>query len=214
MLFNKVVSWLFLASSTCLASVPQVRRASSILPLSTKGRDVIDANGDVFHYKATNWPGHQEIVIPEGLQYSSIKSIVSWFPKLGLNSVRLTFAIEMIDEYYSNSPNQTLEKSVINALGQVNGTKVLNQILAKNSQFSRNTTRLQVWDAVGKELSSQGIVIHLDNHVSKASWCCDDDDGNAWFGDKFFDVENWKRGLSFMAKHVCSPSTSRIRRGF
>jgi endoglucanase len=214
MLFSKVVFGFFLASSTCLASIPQVRRASSILPLSTKGRDVIDANGDVFHYKATNWPGHQEIMIPEGLQYSSVSDIVSWFPKLGLNSVRLTFAIEMIDEYYSNSPNQTLEKSVINALGQVNGTKVLNQILAKNPQFRRNTTRLQVWDAVGKELSSQGVVIHLDNHVSKAFWCCGENDGNAWFGDKFFDVETWKRGLSFMAKHVCPLSASCIRRWF
>jgi endoglucanase len=143
-------------------------------------------------------------MIPEGLQHSSIQDIVAWFPKLGLNSVRLTFAIEMIDDYMANSPNQTLEKSVINALGQSNGTKVLSQILSKNPQFSKNTTRLQVWDAVGKELSKQGVIIHLDNHVSKAFWCCADNDGNGWFGEKFFDVEKWKRGLAFMAKHVSS----------
>lgn len=214
MLFSQFVSGFFLFSSTCVASIPPVRRAPLNLPLSTKGRDVIDADGDVFFYKATNWPGHQEIMIPEGLQYSSIKDIVSWFPKLGLNSVRLTFAIEMIDDYYSNSPNQTLEKSVTNALGQVNGTRVLNQILAKNPQFKKNTTRLQVWDAVGKELSSQGVLIHLDNHVSKAFWCCGDDDGNAWFGDKFFNVDNWKRGLSFMASHVRSLSANYTNRQF
>jgi hypothetical protein len=140
--------------------------------------------------------------VPEGLQHSSIKDIVSWLPKFGLNSVRLTFAIEMVDDYLANSPNQTLEKSFINALGQTNGTKVLDQILEKNPEFTKNTTRLEVWDAVAKELSSQGVIIHLDNHVSKAFWCCGDNDGNGWFGEKFFDVEKWKRGLAWLTAHV------------
>jgi hypothetical protein len=141
-------------------------------------------------------------MIPEGLQHASIKDIVSWFPRLGLNAVRLTYAIEMVDDIYSNSTNQTLERSVINALGQTNGTVVLDQILAHNPQFSKNTTRLQVFDAVAKELADQSVILHLDNHVSKAFWCCGENDGNGWFGEKYFDVDNWVRGWSFMAKHV------------
>jgi endoglucanase len=141
-------------------------------------------------------------MIPEGLQHSSIQDIVSWFPKLGLNSVRMPFAIEMVDDYLANSTNQTLEKSVLRAIPGSNGTSVLNSILRNNPQFTKDTTRLQVWDAVGKELSRQGIAIHLDNHVSKAFWCCGENDGNGWFGEKFFDVEKWKRGLAFMAKHA------------
>ena len=146
-------------------------------------------------------------MIPEGLQHSSVQDIVSWFPKLGLNSVRMPFAIQMVDDYLANSPNQTLEKSVLNAIPGTNGTDALNSILEKNPQFTKNTTRLQVWDAVGKELSRQGVIIHLDNHVSKAFWCCGDDDGNGWFGEKDFDVEKWKRGLAFMTKHVCTQKT-------
>ncbi|KAH8725048.1 glycoside hydrolase superfamily [Phaeosphaeriaceae sp. PMI808] len=202
MLFSNFVSGL-LVSSVALAIPSSIsKRATPKLPFSTKGRDIIDTDGAVFRYASTNWPGHQEIMIPEGLQHSSIQDIVAWFPKLGLNSVRLTFAIEMLDDYFANSPNQSLEKSVLNALGQTNGTKVLNQILSKNPQFSKNTTRLQVWDAVGKELSKQGVVVHLDNHVSKAFWCCGGNDGNGWFGEKYFNVENWKRGLAFMAQHA------------
>lgn len=203
MRFSTLASGLLLNSWVSAAPPSKApRQAASLLPLSTKGRDIIDANGDVFHFISTNWPGHQEIMIPEGLGQSSIKDIVSWFPKFGLNSVRLTFAIEMIDDHYSNNPNQTLEKSVINALGQANGTKVLGQILEKNPQFTKDSTRLEVWDAVGKELSKQGVIIHLDNHVSKAFWCCGDDDGNGWFGEKYYDVEKWKRGLAFMTKYV------------
>lgn len=203
MRFNKIASGLFMGTIICMAASSS---PTSLLPLLTKGRDIIDANGKIFHFKSTNWPGHQEIMIPEGLQHSSVQNIVSWFPKLGLNSVRFTFAIEMIDDIYSNNPNQTLEKSVLNALGQKNGTIVLDQILKNNPMFTKNTTRLQVWDAVGKELSEQGVIIHLDNHVSKAFWCCGDDDGNGWFGEKFFNVEQWIRGLVFMAKHVSRSS--------
>jgi hypothetical protein len=202
MLFTRATASLLLISFAAAAPPSVLNRAASILPLSTKGRDIIDANGNVFHYMSTNWPGHQEIMIPEGLQHSSVQDIVSWFPKLGLNSVRMPFAIQMVDDYLANSPNQTLEKSVLNAIPGTNGTNVLNSILKKNPQFTRNTTRLEVWDAVGKELSRQGVIIHLDNHVSKAFWCCGDDDGNGWFGEKHFDVEKWKRGLAFMTKHV------------
>lgn len=190
-------------------ALPEPRRTTK-LPLSTKGRDIIDANGAIFRFAATNWPGHQEVMVPEGLQHASIRDIVSWFPKFGLNSVRLTFAIEMVDDYLDNSPNQTLEKSFVNSLGEANGTIVLNHILEKNPEFTRDTTRLEVWDAVAKELSRQRVIIHLDNHVSKAFWCCADNDGNGWFGEKFFDVDKWKRGLAFMAGHV-SPNIDALR---
>ncbi|KAF2732122.1 glycoside hydrolase [Polyplosphaeria fusca] len=178
------------------------KRANPLLPLSSKGRDIVDSNGDVFHFTATNWPGHQEAMIPEGLQHASVKDIVSWFPKFGLNSVRLTFAIEMIDDIYGNNPNQTLEHTVINALGTPNGTIVLNQILKHNPQFGNQTTRLEVFDAVAHELANQGVLVHLDNHVSKAFWCCGENDGNGWFGEKYFDVENWIRGWSYITKHA------------
>jgi hypothetical protein len=43
----------------------------------------------------------------------------------------------------------------------------------------------QVFDAVAAELANQEIWVHLDNHVSKAQWCCGADDGNAWFGGEY-----------------------------
>ncbi|KAF1957223.1 glycoside hydrolase [Byssothecium circinans] len=202
MLLKHIFESVLFASIACALPSLQAKRDVPPLPFSTEGRDILDSDGNVFHYKATNWPGHQEIMIPEGLQHASVASIVSWIPKSGLNSVRLTFATEMIDDIYSNSANQTLEKSVLNALGTDNGTVVLQQILDKNPEFTKETTRLQVWDAVAKELGNQGVIIHLDNHVSKAFWCCGDNDGNGWFGEKFFNVENWIRGWSYISAHV------------
>lgn len=61
-----------------------------------------------------------------------------------------------------------------------------------------------MYDAVAAELSKQGIYVHLDNHMSKGAWCCSTGDGNAWFGDTYFNTANWKRGLQYMADHTKS----------
>lgn len=45
-------------------------------------------------------------------------------------------------------------------------------------------------------------MIHLDNHISKAKWCCDSGDGNSWFGDREFDAEKWRRAWGYMANYV------------
>jgi hypothetical protein len=51
---------------------------------------------------------------------------------------------------------------------------------------------------------SAEIHVHLDNHMSRAAWCCSTTDGNAWFGDKDYSVSNWARGLTYMAEHAKS----------
>ena len=144
-------------------------------------------------------------MIPEGLQYSSVRDIVSKIKGFNLNSVRLTFAIELVDQIYSKGKDTSIEESLIAALGDVNGTKVLEQVLHFNKDFTRDTTRLQVYDAVANEFDRQGIILHLDNHMSEAKWCCGPDDGSGWWGDTTFSAKNWTRGWSYMAAHVSSP---------
>lgn len=121
-----------------------------------------------------------------------------------MNVIRLTYAIEMIDDIYDDDPNQSLGLTLSTALGSENGSTVLQQILSNNPQFTEDTTRLQVFDAVAAECNSQQIYVHLDNHMSKAEWCCSVGDGNAWFGDTDFNTDNWKRGLAYMADHAKS----------
>lgn len=172
------------------------------LPFKTDGGKIVTSDGNNFIYQGTNWPGHMNAMVPEGLQYSSVKAIVNKIKGFGLNSVRLTFAIELVDQIYEKGHDISIEDSFKTALGDVDGTKVLNEILAKNPQFSKDTTRLEVYNDVAKELANEGIYVHLDNHVSKAFWCCSTDDGNGFFGEKYFNVTQWIRGWKYMAKHV------------
>jgi hypothetical protein len=143
-------------------------------------------------------------VLPEGLQYRSIADIVKTIKSLGMNVIRLTYAIQMVDDYLGNSPNQTLECTLTSALGSENGTSTLQKILKNNPQFNSSTTRLEVFDAVAAECATQQVWVHLDNHISKAGWCYSRDDANAWFGDTNFSVYNWQRRLGFMVDHAKS----------
>ncbi|KAI0380497.1 glycoside hydrolase [Hypomontagnella monticulosa] len=171
-------------------------------PFVTSDRWIQDAAGSTVTYVGVNWPGSLDAMIPEGLQYQSIESIVSRVKSVGMNTIRLTYATEMIDQYYDNGEKDiTIQKALTDALGQDGGTSVYNKIIANNPSFNAQTTRLQVFDAVAAECAKQEIYVHLDNHISKAGWCCTPLDGNAWWGDEFFNIDNWTRGLSFMADH-------------
>ncbi|KAL4930451.1 cellulase family protein [Aspergillus undulatus] len=173
-------------------------------PFSVSGRWILDSTGAPVTFAGVNWPGTGEAMIPEGLQYASIESTLIKIKSLGMNVIRLTFPTELVDDIYDNDGDTTVLDSFINALGAENGTEVFNQITSLNPQITNTTTRLQVYDLVAEEANNQEIYVHLDNHISKAMWCCSTDDGNAWFGDTYFDVDNWKRGLEYMARHAAS----------
>ena len=84
-------------------------------------------------------------MLPEGLQYQSIQSIVSKLKDLGMNVIRLTWSIELVDQIYENGGKDvTLKSAFTSALGQDNGTAIFNKVIKNNPQFSETTTRLQV----------------------------------------------------------------------
>ncbi|KAI1195424.1 glycoside hydrolase superfamily [Nemania serpens] len=198
-------SWLAVVSlllNLTLSAQIEARASWPNGPLSTSGRWITDATGAKITYVGANWPGSLETMIPEGLQYQSIETIVSKIKSLGMNAIRLTYAIEMIDQYYDNGEQDvTILNAFVAALGQEDGTAIYDKVVANNPSFGAKTTRLQVYDAIAAECAKQEIYVHLDNHISQAGWCCSPLDGNSWWGDKYFDVGNWTRGLSFMANH-------------
>lgn len=174
-------------------------------PFTTSGSWILDASNNNVTYAGANWPGAAETMVPEGLQYQSIETIVSKIKSLGMNSIRLTYATELIDQIYDNNMTDVpIRTSFTNALGVENGTRVFESVVANNPSFGNSTTRLQVYDAIAAECAKQQIYVHLDNHISKASWCCDPFDGNTWWNDTYFSPTNWTRGLSYMADHVCA----------
>lgn len=114
-------------------------------PFTTDGSWIIGADGSNVTYAGVNWPGAAETMVPEGLQYQSIETIVSRIQSLGMNSIRLTYATELIDQIYENNMTDIpIMTAFTDALGTDNGTSIFNKVLANNPAFNSNTTRLQV----------------------------------------------------------------------
>ena len=114
-------------------------------PLTTEGRWIKNSLGETVTMVGVNWPGAADTMIPEGLQYLSIADIVAKVKSLGMNTVRLTYATQMIDEYFENGEiDIPLSTSFTNVFGVENGTKLFEQVLEKNPNFNNETTRLEV----------------------------------------------------------------------
>ena len=82
---------------------------------------------------------------------------------LGMNSVRLPWA------------NETLERNPV----------VPDYAVKANPQF-RGRHAMEVMDAVVRALAAAHIMVILDNHVSRADWCCNETDGNGlWYNAEY-----------------------------
>ena len=61
-------------------------------------------------------------MIPDGLAYQSIASVVSQIKSVGMNAIRLTYAIQMIDEIHENGgADITVQAAFAQALGASDG---------------------------------------------------------------------------------------------
>lgn len=191
---------------TSLATAQQ--QLSPALPLRSSSRWILDANNNRVKFRCVNWAGHQEANIPEGLDKQPVTYIVDWIKKQGFNCVRLTYSID-----HALNPNLKVSDSFTQAAAaagvSVQATTALyNNVILKNPAFAGETTTRDVFASVVDTLWAAGIFTILDNHVSKASWCCDLTDGNGWWDEgfgynswnsRFFKTQEWLQGLKAMA---------------
>ena len=132
-------------------ALPQAKNARQAAwpdgPFVTSGRWILNASGKNVTYAGVNWSGHGEAMVPEGLQFQSVETIVGKIKGLGMNVVRLTYATQMVDEIFASGKegsDVSIQTAFVAALGQDNGTAVLQRVLRNNPAFSATTTRLQV----------------------------------------------------------------------
>ncbi|KAI3850536.1 hypothetical protein MKX03_003972 [Papaver bracteatum] len=177
-----LVSLFFFSASVCYS-----------LPLSTNGRWVVDApTGDRVKLRCVNWASHMQTMLAEGLDKKPLPNIVKSMSSLGFKCVRFTWATYMFTK--PNNWNLTVDES-FKRLGLLEAKAGI----ALNNPGLLKLTVLEAYEAVVDELGKQGIMVILDNHVSKPQWCCGDGDDNGFFGDKFFDPKEWLQGLAIVA---------------
>lgn len=200
----KLFSLLTILGATVL---PTVLVSAQKLPLSTSSRWILDADGQRVKLRCINWAGHQEANLPEGLNKQSIDYIADFIQQQGFNCVRLTYSID-----HALNPDVLVSDSFTAAAGAANVSatdmnNMYSQVAEKNPFVSGATTRA-VYEAVIAALWKRNVMTILDNHVSKASWCCNIDDGNGWWDEgfgynamnsRYFKTQEWLDGLQAIA---------------
>lgn len=119
-------------------------------------------------------------MLPEGLQLQNIDALAELIPTLGLNCIRFTYSID-----YTKNPKLSGLSAVNNA--HINNVTV-QQIHQKNPGLLSKSLD-DIYLTVIKALAKFNITVIMDNHVSKASWCCDTfGDHNGWWDSDLSDI--------------------------
>jgi endoglucanase len=161
----------FLLIVGLLCAMPSVLFAQQEIrpPLHTSGYDILDAAGHRVRLTSVNWYGFdQKEFVAGGLDVAPLQAIIEQIHAIGVNSVRLPWA------------NETFEKNPV----------VPDHAVKANPQFGGKHA-LAVMDAVIAALARAHILIILDNHMSRADWCCKDDDGNGLWYNAEYTEEKW-----------------------
>lgn len=175
--------------------------------LHTSGRWILDSNDDRVKLRCVNWAGHMETKVPEGLQHQSVPTIAAWIASAGFNCVRLTYSIDM-----ALNPNESVSDAFTAAadaagVAESDMQELYDSAVEKNSFLSSASTR-STFAAVIDALAEEDVLVILDNHNSRASWCCSEDDGNGWWdsasgydetNSRYFITEDWLEGLGSIA---------------
>jgi len=198
------VSLLFPSTGTASATpaapaAPAAAESTWQPPLSTRGRYIVDANGNRFRLKSANWDGAQgswtgsgstadsanhhagqnSYGIPLGLDRVPLAQLMADFRKLGINSIRLPFSNAMIHDT----------------------TAVPDAAVAANPQL-RGRTPLGVFDAVVSALTSADFAVILNNHTNTSRWCCGIDGNERWNSSQ--STGQWADDWVFMARRYAA----------
>ncbi|MFF4535209.1 glycoside hydrolase family 5 protein [Streptomyces aureus] len=168
-------------------------------PLSTRGRYIVDADGNRFRLKSANWDGAQgswtgsgsaddpanhhagqdSYGIPLGLDRATLPQLMNDFHQLGINSIRLPFSNAMI---HSTTP--------------------VPDVAVTANPGLRGKTPLQVYDAVVSALTGSGFAVILNNHTNTSRWCCGVDGNERWNSSQ--STQQWADDWVFMARRYAA----------
>ncbi|KAK2593060.1 hypothetical protein QQS21_009226 [Conoideocrella luteorostrata] len=120
------------------------------LPLRTEGRNIVDSQGRRFKLASINWYGaSDELFVPGGLDIQHRKVIAQTIKKMGFNSVRLPYADELVTQ------NPFIDSRLVKANPDLAGLRALD-----------------IFEAVTSTLTDAGIAVIINNHITRATWCC------------------------------------------
>jgi len=147
-------------------------------PLSVQGAQIIDHHGCAVQWRGVNWFGAEsaEFVVG-GLDRQPLARLAAMVRSGGFNTVRLPWSNELVER------NPLIEPRLLAANPQLVGLRALD-----------------VFDRVVDALGREGLWVVLDNHRSRADWCCDGPHGDGLWHTPAYPEATWLAHWRFMAQ--------------
>ena len=148
--------------------------AQIVPPLHTNGYQILDKNNHRVRLTSVNWYGFdQKEYVAGGLDHAPLATIVGQIREIGVNSVRLPWA------------NETLERN-----------PVVPEYALKANPELRGKRAMEIMDLVIDALARAHLMVILDNHMSRADWCCSStDDNGLWYNAEYPEsrwLDDWR----------------------
>ncbi|KAK9117367.1 hypothetical protein Sjap_016314 [Stephania japonica] len=162
------------------------------MSLHTNSRWIVSDGGNRVKLACVNWPSHLEPVLTEGLNKRPFDAIAKEIVEMGFNCVRLTWPLYLATN--DSVSSLTVQQSFHNL-----GLSDSLTSIARNNPSIINLSLIQAFQWVASKLGEKNLMVILDNHISVPGWCCSGSDGEGFFGDEYFNPEQWLQGLAKMA---------------
>lgn len=169
----------FLGCMVLLCATAQAKHITpDQLPLATRGAEIVDAHGKPLRLVSVNWYGFdQGEYVAGGLERAPLAQLVRQIRQMGFNSVRLPWANQVVED------NPVVPRYALVANPQLEGKHAL-----------------EIMDAVIDALAHEGITVILDNHTSRADWCCNEKDGNGLWYNREYPEAQWIKDWQTLAR--------------
>ncbi len=159
--------------ATIPATVTEPRQLPA-MPLQTQDHWIVDSTGNRVKLASANWFGAES---PEhvvgGLDTAPLTSITRWLREHGFNSIRLPWSNELVES------NPVVKPEYLAANPELVGLR-----------------GLEILDRVIAAAAAEGLMVVLDNHRSRADWCCDEEHGDGlWYSEQYPEaawIADWK----------------------
>ncbi|GMH93320.1 hypothetical protein TrST_g6683 [Triparma strigata] len=163
----------------------------SKLPLSTKGKHIVDTSGDRVKWACVNWygPNLPDTNVVGGLEYQTLDYLVKSIKDLGYNCVRLPYTVELA----LLDPPVPLESALPVPVLQANPDLV-------------GLSSLEVFDKTVDALTDAGLMIILNVHTSAQGWCCQlTSDEGLWFTPEWSYAQFEQSLTDFTTRYLDNP---------
>lgn len=120
-----------------------------------------------------------EMLVNNGLNVRSLAEVAHHIVELKFNCVRLPYSLDSLNLSAVSIPHPASQ-------------------LCHNPELQASTP-LEIFDSTVQALTDAGLLVVLNNHVSKRGWCCDASDGEGLWYTEDFPESVWLDHLSFLA---------------